>query len=485
MAPFRRSQLAILMFSQAVEAFSTTLIFSLTQEVAVPPSNLLPGMEVPNTSYILASVQESVFFVAQFLAAYSWGRVGRRPILLLAPLGLASSLIGFGWSNSDSARVMFRSAQGVFNGNTGKSFASLFCQPRFNVSNRYFKMTDASTLAYAMTFISIAWSSGSTLGPIIGQHLSHPADKWPETLGQLRVLREYPNLLLCGVVGLLSLLCFLIGSFGLKESSPAILERKKVEKLGTSASTESTPMLVAEFCASYGSTSVTENLTRTIRSSSVVEDAMTPSNVRDILTPRLLTALFNYGIFSIVQTAYLLILLPLTYPLPQSAETPSCLRDHQIFSGVLEDVHMQDIGSTIIQIYMIPRLFRLLGGQRIYTRSFSSLAFCIGALPPLIFAARRVCLARFAVAMMQIISNLSMSMAYSSIQVLVVHCVAQPSALSLTNSVAQMVAASARAPVSFVASTFFAAPMGVKLASGLAASLLGEDSETERCDDDD
>ncbi|KAF8190664.1 hypothetical protein K438DRAFT_1591822, partial [Mycena galopus ATCC 62051] len=367
------------------------------------------------------------------------------------------------------------------------------------------QMTDASTLAYAMTFISIAWSSGSTLGPIIGQHLSHPANKWPETLGQLRVLREYPNLLPCGVVGLLSLLCFLIGYFGLEEvlknllqSSPAILERKKVEKLGTPASTEST--LVAELCASYGSTSVTESLTRTIRSSSVVGDAMTLSKVGDILTPRLLTALFNYGLFNTVQTAYLLILLPLTRPPPQSAETPRLLPDHQIFSGVLEGMRMQDIGSTIIQMYMIPRLFQLLGAQRIYTSSFSGLAFCIGALPPLIFAAQRVHLVKLAVVMMQIISNLSMSMAYSSIQVLVVHCVAQPSALSLTNSLAQMVATCARAPVSFVASTFFAAPMGVRLATGcmlyiillgtvfiggLAASLLGENSETEQGDNDD
>ncbi|KAJ7200049.1 major facilitator superfamily domain-containing protein [Mycena rebaudengoi] len=384
---------------------------------------------------------------------------------------------------------MFRSAQGVFNGNTGVLNTTLA------------EMTDASTLAYAMTFISIAWSSGSTLGPIIGQHLSNPADKWPETLGQLRVLRENPNLLPCGVVGLLSLLCFLIGYFGLKESSPAILERKKVEKLGTHTSTESTPAtsLVAAVYASYGSISVTETLTRTTRSSSDIEDAMTLSKVRDILTPRLLTALFNYGLFSIVQTAYLLILLPLTYPPPQSAETPSFLPDHQIISGILRGIRMRDIGNIIIQIYMIPRLFRLLGARKIYTSSFSSLAFCIGALPPLIFAARRVRLVRLPVAMMQIISNLSMSMAYSSIQVLVVRCVAQPSALSLTNSLAQMVATSARAPVSFVASIFFAAPMGVKLVSGcmlyivllgtvfiggLAASLLGEDSESERRDDD-
>lgn len=80
-----------------------------------------------------------------------------------------------------------------------------------------------------------------------------------------------------------------------------------MEKLGTHTSTESTPAtsLVAAVYASYGSISVTETLTRTTRSSSDIEDAMTLSKVRDILTPRLLTALFNYGLFSIVQTAYL------------------------------------------------------------------------------------------------------------------------------------------------------------------------------------
>ncbi|KAJ6578225.1 major facilitator superfamily domain-containing protein, partial [Mycena capillaripes] len=425
---------------------------------------------------------ESVFFVAQFLSVYFWGRAsdsfGRRPILLLAPLGQASSLVCFGWSKSDSVRVMFRSALGVFQGNTGN-----VSEQANGLRLRDFKMTDVSTLAYAMSFISIAWSLGSTLGPILGQHLSNPAGKWPEPLGQLRVLHENPNLLPCGVVGLLSLLCFLIGYFGLKEltnmilqSSPAILECQKVKTLVTPASTESAPttLLVAEVCDSYGSISVTKSSSRTIRNSSVVEDAMTLSKVRDILTPRLLTALFNYGFFSIVQTAYLLILLPLTYPPPQSAETPNFFPDHQIFSGVLEGIRMRDIGNIIIQMYMIPRLFRLLGARRIYTSSFSSLAFCIGALPPLIFAARRVDLARLAIAIIQIISNFSISMASgaSSIQVLVVHCVAQPSALSLTNSLAQMVATSARAPVSFVASTFFAAPMGVKLASECILYIL-------------
>jgi MFS family permease len=64
-----------------------------------------------------------VFFVAEFLSVFSWGRAsdrfGRRPILLLGPLGLAFSLIGFGWSKTFASLVFFRCAQGVFNGNIG------------------------------------------------------------------------------------------------------------------------------------------------------------------------------------------------------------------------------------------------------------------------------------------------------------------------------------------------------------------------------
>ena len=55
-----------------------------------------------------------------------WGvasdRFGRRPTLLLGPLGLTLALLGFGMSSQFWCLVFFRWFQGAFNGNIGRSF---------------------------------------------------------------------------------------------------------------------------------------------------------------------------------------------------------------------------------------------------------------------------------------------------------------------------------------------------------------------------
>ena len=46
-------------------------------------------------------------------------RLGRRPILILGPLGLTITMIGFGMSTKFWSLVLFRCLQGTFNGNIG------------------------------------------------------------------------------------------------------------------------------------------------------------------------------------------------------------------------------------------------------------------------------------------------------------------------------------------------------------------------------
>lgn len=54
-----------------------------------------------------------------------WGmasdRFGRRPILLLGPLGLFIATLCFGLSTQYRELIIFRSIQGAFNGNIGMS----------------------------------------------------------------------------------------------------------------------------------------------------------------------------------------------------------------------------------------------------------------------------------------------------------------------------------------------------------------------------
>jgi MFS family permease len=69
------------------------------------------------------SSQQSTFFFAETITVFHWGwlsdRIGRRPVLLLGPLGLCFAMLGFGFSTSFWPLVWARCLQGVFNGNIG------------------------------------------------------------------------------------------------------------------------------------------------------------------------------------------------------------------------------------------------------------------------------------------------------------------------------------------------------------------------------
>lgn len=76
--------------------------------------------------------------MAEALTVFHWGRasdhLGRRPVLLLGPLGLAFAMIGFGLSTHFWSLVIYRCMQGIFNGNIGKR-ASDYTDPRFSLNS--------------------------------------------------------------------------------------------------------------------------------------------------------------------------------------------------------------------------------------------------------------------------------------------------------------------------------------------------------------
>lgn len=63
--------------------------------------------------------------MAECVTVLPWGmasdRFGRRPILLLGPLGLTFAMFAFGMSNNYWSLVVIRFCQGALNGNIGKS----------------------------------------------------------------------------------------------------------------------------------------------------------------------------------------------------------------------------------------------------------------------------------------------------------------------------------------------------------------------------
>ncbi|KAG5637553.1 hypothetical protein H0H81_004184 [Sphagnurus paluster] len=120
--PFPKFQLAILFLIKITEPINSTVIYPFINQL-VRDTGITGGDEAKTGYY--AGVIESIFFFSECLSVYHWGRlsdrIGRRPVLLIGPFGLALAMTSFGLSHNFWAMVVSRLAQGVFNGNVEQS----------------------------------------------------------------------------------------------------------------------------------------------------------------------------------------------------------------------------------------------------------------------------------------------------------------------------------------------------------------------------
>ncbi|KAF7290029.1 hypothetical protein HMN09_01307900 [Mycena chlorophos] len=447
--PLPKLQLTIAVLVQAAEGLSAFVIFPFIPQFVRDTG--ITGGDERKTGY-WAGVLESIFFIAEFLSVYLWSIAsdlfGRRPILILGPLGLAIALFGFGLSTTFTGLLVWRCVQGVFNGNIGV-VKTIMVEPL------PYQFADKSNLAQAMSFIPIAWSAGTTLGPILGGVLSEPEIHFPALADRFPLLKAHPYFLPCAAVGAMCLGIFFLALLGFRETSPVILARRKREreaKFGLPDALEPTPatgLLADSPETGYGATSE-ESTTQNTTSSTANESIPT---IRELLVARLLIPLLNYGFFCFTQTAYQVL-----YPLMYSTSIPLGglgLSPYQI--GVIRGVW--GVCNTIFQLFIAARTIRLLGPRTAYIFAFANFAVCIGAYPAMSFFAQRAGMVDgvvWALVALQGVSNLFVSMSYASVQMYIVTSSPRPSALSSTNSIAQMVSTILRGLAPFPASALFA-----------------------------
>ncbi|KAF7334832.1 Protein ZINC INDUCED FACILITATOR-LIKE 1 [Mycena sanguinolenta] len=452
--PLPKLQLTITMSIQAAEALSATVIFPFVPQFVRDTG--ITGGDERKTGY-WAGVLESAFFVTEFLSVYSWGRasdrLGRRPVLLLGPLGLALSLIGFGWSKTFVSLVFWRSLQGVFNGNIGvlKTVTA--------------EIADSTNLAQIMGLNSLGWSSGSALGPTMGGLLSNPEERWPNSFGKLQILRDNPYLLPCAAVGLFCLTFFFLGLGGLKEVLFLCHSRPTTERetpVAAAVDPSLTTGLLTNETTTYDAIAGADVIETSSGLNRIAGDDEVPT-VRELLVPRLVIPLVNYGFFCFTQTVYQ-VLFPLMY---STSIQNGGLGFSPYMIGVTRGIW--GIMNSFFVIFGDPRLIRWFGARTTYIFSFANTAICIGAYPLLSFfaqRARRVDVIVWGIVVVQLISNLALSMAYTSIQLFIVNSSPRPSALASTNSIAQMVSTITRALAPFIASALFAVSLELNLLGG-------------------
>jgi len=254
-----------------------------------------------------------------------WSRlsdvVGRKPILLIGLFGLSLSMFSFGLSTSYWGAVFSRCLNGALNGNSGimKSIVA--------------EITDPTNLPQVYAYMPVSWSTGSTLGPMVGGALSRPAERYPYTFGNSEFLKKYPYFLPCAVSATFSALAWVLALVFLKEtvSSPMT-----IRSLLTKKSNPSPSVRVVE-----------------------IDEAERPYPLRRLMTRQVLLSVSNYATLSLVDITFRAI-QPLFFSTPVSIgglglEPPAIGRILMYF-GLL---------NGIFQLICFARIHALLGTKRL------------------------------------------------------------------------------------------------------------------------
>ncbi|KAK0204477.1 major facilitator superfamily multidrug-resistance, DHA1 sub-family [Desarmillaria ectypa] len=450
--PLPRWQLLIVFLTQLAEPITATVIFPFAPEF-IRRTGITGGDETKTGYY--AGFIESAFFLAECLSVFHWGRLsdkfGRKPILLLGPLGLTFAMLGFGASSSFWSLVLFRCAQGVFNGNIGVSKTVLA------------ELTDSTNIGEAFALMPLVWGLGVTLGPVIGGLLVHPADTWPNTFGRIALFRDHPYFLPCAVAGLFSFAICLLTLVGLQETHPATIARKKSK---CSRPTQETRLIANSTGADYGSIATT-----TIASDDAVSGPIPsqPPSMREVLGTQFLRVLMNYTFISFVETAYDA-LIPLMYStsIPVGGLGFSPFQIGQILS-------VWGLTNAIVQTVFAGRLLRMFGARRMFIVSIGFMFVAMLAFSFESYFARlagRVDEKVIALLLIQLTCNLMIFVAFAAIHVLVVQSATSRAALGSTNGVAQMAGSGIRGFAPYFASSMFSISLESQLAGGFLVYIV-------------
>ncbi|KAJ7105708.1 major facilitator superfamily multidrug-resistance, DHA1 sub-family [Mycena epipterygia] len=415
--PLPKLQVFILILIQFSEPVTALVIYPFIIQF-VRDTGVTNGDET-KTGYF-AGIIESVFFLAECLTVVYFGRAsdryGRRPVLLFGPLGLALSMVGFGLSKRFWSLVVFRCLQGAFNGNIGVSKSVMA------------EVSDSTNAAEIYSFLPFMWALAATLAPLIGGTLANPAERYPDSLGKIHLLKKFPYLLPCATAGALAFSAFVIAFIGLKETLASAIARQKKRAPHV---TETEPLLT--------------------ESTHPPADQSVPP-LRDLFIRPVLISLANHAFLCFCSMSHE-VLVPLVYatPIEMGGLGLSPLHIGRIMGAC-------GLANVFMQIFLSARVIRRFGPRKVFIAALGFLACTFASYPLLnLFARRagRVDAAVMAVIVLQMTSYLVVSPTFACTQLFIVDSAPTQNSLGGVNGLAQMVSSTLRsiAP-SFAASLF-------------------------------
>ncbi|TFL03784.1 major facilitator superfamily domain-containing protein [Pterulicium gracile] len=418
--PLPWRQLLIILFLQLAEPLTSQVISPFTPQL-IRDIGITNGDESKVGYYV--GLMQSLFFLTQAFTVLHWSRlsdhIGRKPVILIGLLGLSISMFAFGLSKTFWSLVLSRALNGALNGNIGV------------IKSMMAEVTDPSNIALAYSYMPISWSTGSTVGPMIGGSLSHPAKQFPRLFGSFLFLKEYPYFLPCAIPATFSVIVWFVTYFYLEETLPY-------------------PKPILEYLGFHRRSSV-KNTTP----SATPPPQNNPPPLRSVLTKRVLLSAGNYATLSLMDIAFRSIQpLYLSTPITLGGLGFSPARIGLILSitGIL---------NGIFQVAFFARIHNRFGSKRTFLVGVMSGFPAVLSLPVANYYARvdgglsnRV----WAILWVQVAVSVLTGLSYGSVFIFLTSA-APRSSLGAVNGLSQMTVSIVRAIGPSVANSMFSLSM--------------------------
>ncbi|KAI0711906.1 MFS general substrate transporter [Cerioporus squamosus] len=411
-APIPWAQFSILLVLQLAEPLTSQVIYPFAPEL-IRNIGITHGDETRVGYYV--GVMQSIFFATQAMTVMHWSRIsdhiGRKPVIMTGLMGLSLSMYCFGLSRTFWGLVISRSLNGALNGNIGVMKSMLA------------EITDPSNIAQAYAYLPIAWSTGATLGPIIGGSLSRPADRYPSVFGGIEFLKQYPYFL--------ALACF-VTLFFLKETVKNPLSLRQILRLSPK-----------EAAIERDASQVAKN--------PVVDDGSRPLPLRQLLVPRVIIAAGNYAFLAIVDIT-LRAIQPVFYSTPIALGGLGL--DPQVIGLIMS---LYGIINGLTQIFLFGRIHDRFGTKRVYMTGIASVLPVFGLFPFINELARLEGLssAVWALTIGQALLSIIINFAYGCVFIFITASSPNKASLGSVNGIAQMLVSIMRAVGPAAANSLF------------------------------
>ncbi|KAI0635701.1 MFS general substrate transporter [Trametes polyzona] len=422
--PIPWGQFSILLVLQLAEPLTSQVIYPFAPDL-IRNIGITHGDETKVGYYV--GVMQSIFFATQALTVLHWSRIsdhiGRKPVIMTGLMGLSISMYCFGLSRTFWGAVISRSLNGALNGNIGVMKSMLA------------EITDPSNIAQAYAFLPIAWSTGATIGPVIGGSLSRPAERFPNVFGHSEFFKTYPYFLACAIPATFSAIACFVTLFFLKETVRHPISIRQLLRLAPKTAAVERDVQVPKTTPA-----------------DLDDDDSRPLPLRRLLTPRVIVAAGNYAFLAIVDIT-LRAIQPVFY------STPIALGGLGLSPQTIGLIlSLYGVTNGVMQIFLFGRIHDRFGTKRVYMAGIASVLPVFALFPVINELARLEGLSRtvWALVLGQALLSILVNFAYGCVFIFITASAPNKASLGSVNGLAQMLVSVMRTVGPATANSLFA-----------------------------